>query len=193
MAAYEGAIDHLDKMGLINRNRVGIIGFSRTVYHVKYALTHSKFQFAAATLADGIDAGYFEYEVFPEIKDTDEALNGGAPFGPSLDLWLQNAPGFKLDRVNCPIRIEAYGLTSVLEGWEWFVGLSRLRKAVDFILLSRGTHTLVRPWDRMLSQQGNVDWFSFWLQGEEDPERRKLDQYDRWRQLRDGMNVRSGE
>ena len=121
---------------------------------------------------------------------TDESLNGGVPFGRSLDLWLQNAPGFNLDRVNCPIRIEAYGLTSVLEGWEWFVGLSRLKKAVDFIFLRHGTHTLVRPWDRMISQQGNVDWFSFWLEGEEDSQRIKRNQYDRWHQLRDNMGAR---
>jgi dipeptidyl aminopeptidase/acylaminoacyl peptidase len=190
MASYEGAIDNLDKMGLIDRSRVGIIGFSRTVYHVKYALTHSKYRFTAATLADGIDGGYFEYESLPEIKDTDEALNGGVPFGRSLELWLQNAPGFNLDRVDCPVRVEAYGLPSVLEGWEWFVGLSRLQKAVDFILLSHGTHTLVRPWDRMISQQGNVDWFSFWLQGKEDSEVSKRNQYDRWHRLRDSKMSR---
>ena len=33
MAAYEGAIDYLEGRGLIDRNRVGIIGFSRTVYY----------------------------------------------------------------------------------------------------------------------------------------------------------------
>jgi hypothetical protein len=36
----------------------------------------------------------------------------------------------------------------------------------------------------MLKQQGLVDWFSFWLKGEEDPETVKADQYARWRDLR---------
>jgi len=36
----------------------------------------------------------------------------------------------------------------------------------------------------MLSQQGNVDWFCFWLKGEEDPAPAKVEQYARWRDLR---------
>jgi len=50
MADYEGAIDYLDHRGLIDRTRAGIIGFSRTCYHVTYTLTHSNYKFA-----DGID------------------------------------------------------------------------------------------------------------------------------------------
>ena len=38
MAAYESAIDDLDRRGLIDRNRVGIIGFSRTLWYVTYTL-----------------------------------------------------------------------------------------------------------------------------------------------------------
>jgi hypothetical protein len=33
-------------------------------------------------------------------------------------------------------------------------------------------------------QQGAVDWFTFWLKGEEDPDPNKALQYARWRELR---------
>ena len=36
----------------------------------------------------------------------------------------------------------------------------------------------------MISQQGNVDWFVFWLKGEEDPDPLKAEEYSRWRELR---------
>jgi hypothetical protein len=36
----------------------------------------------------------------------------------------------------------------------------------------------------MISQQGDVDWFCFWLKGEEDPDPGKTEQYKRWRELR---------
>jgi hypothetical protein len=36
----------------------------------------------------------------------------------------------------------------------------------------------------MVSQQGNVDWFAFWLKGEEDADPAKTEQYIRWRELR---------
>ncbi len=183
MAAYEGAIDYLDGRGLIDAKLVGIIGFSRTEYSVKYALTHSKYRFAAATVADGIDAGYFSYMVFPNKGY--ENLNGGPPFGEALQLWLKNSPGFNLDKVRTPVRIEAYSPFSLLGlQWEWFSGLTYLRKPVDFLYLRDGTHLLVRPWQRLASQQGNVDWFSFWLKGEEDADPAKAEQYARWRELR---------
>jgi len=184
MAEFEGAIDFLTKRGLIDPSRVGIIGFSRTVYGVEYTLTHSKYGFAAATVADGINAGYFSYLVFPTTSD--ELLNGGPPFGDTLLAWLKNSPGFNLDKVNAAVRLESYGLSGgVLSEWEWFSGLSRLRKPVDLIYLPDAPHTLVKPWERMVSQQGNVDWFRFWLKGEEDNGQDKEDQYVRWHHLRD--------
>jgi dipeptidyl aminopeptidase/acylaminoacyl peptidase len=184
MAEYEGAIDYLDRRGLIDRSRVGIIGFSLTVYIVEYTLTHSKYRFAAATLADGVNGGYFSYVVTP--NGTDERVNGGPPFGEALSLWLQNSPGFNLDRVTTPVRLEYYGSSAtVLGGWEWFSILSHLKKPVDMIYLPYAPHELVKPWERMTSQQGNVDWFRFWLKGEEDPDRTKREQYVRWHHLRD--------
>jgi hypothetical protein len=68
--------------------------------------------------------------------------------------------------------------------WEWFAGLSRLGKPVEVIYIPDGDHVLVKPRDRLTSQQGNVDWFCFWLQGHEDPDPAKAEQYVRWRELR---------
>jgi len=82
MAAYEGAIEYLADRGMIDKDRVGIIGFSRTVYSVKYTLTRSRYRFVAATVADGFDAGYFSHMVLP--NDEYELLNGGPPFGQNL-------------------------------------------------------------------------------------------------------------
>lgn len=182
MAAYEGAIDYLDGRGLIDRNRVGILGFSRTVFYVEYSLTHSRYRFAAASVADGVDGGYVNYLLFP---DPDYALvNGGLPAGPTMEFWRQNSPGFNLEKVSAPVHIEYYGHESLLAGWQWFSGLSLLGKAVDFVWLPDGFHMLVKPWERLVSQQGTVDWFTFWLLGEKDLSPRKAEQYKRWKQLR---------
>lgn len=47
-----------------------------------------------------------------------------------------------------------------------------------------GVHTLVKPGQRMTSQQTTVDWFRFWINGEEDPDPAKGEQYAHWRELR---------
>jgi len=188
MSSYEGLIDHLDSLGLIDRSRVGIIGFSRTCMHVEFALTHSKYEFAAASLTDGADAGYFQYVTFSnadqEIASEFEQINGGLPFGDGMRRWMQLAPGFQLDKVRTPVRLEAIGPDSLLGEWEWFSGLSRLGKPVVLVYIPDGAHLLEKPWERLTSQQGNVDWFRFWLQSEEDPDPAKAAQYARWRALR---------
>jgi dipeptidyl aminopeptidase/acylaminoacyl peptidase len=190
VTTYEVAIESLDRRGLIDPGRVGIMGFSRTVCFVADALTHSNHRFAAAILVDGIDCGYFGYLAFGGHPDKD-ALNGGrAPFGQNLTAWLEEAPGFNLDKVHTPVRLEAHGESSgVLELWEWFSGLSRLGKPVEYLYLPGGKHILVKPWERRASQQGAVDWFSFWLNGEVDPTVPKRKQYDRWRELRKGFSA----
>jgi dipeptidyl aminopeptidase/acylaminoacyl peptidase len=182
-AAYEGAIDYLDRRGLIDRKRVGIIGFSRTVFHVEYALTHSRYHFAAATLADGFDGGYVSYLLWGGADFV--GVNGGQPFGATLSSWLNNSPGFKIENVAAAVRLEYYGPTGVLGAWQWFSTLKLLNKPVDFVWLPHGDHLLVKPWDRKVSLQGNVDWFVYWLKGERDNDPDKAEQYDRWNQLRD--------
>jgi dipeptidyl aminopeptidase/acylaminoacyl peptidase len=183
MAAIEGAIDYLDSQGLIIRSRVGIVGFSRTVYHVDYTLTHSRYRFGAAVLVDGIDGGFFQYLAFG-LADS-ASLNGGPPFGKTLKRWIRNAPTFHLDKVQVPVRLVALGCGSgILAEWEWYAGLKQIGKPVDFIYLPDATHVIVKPWERMAAQEGLVDWFRFWLKGEEDRDPDKAEQYVRWRELR---------
>lgn len=188
MATFEGAIDYLDDRGLIDRERVGLIGFSRTCYHVLYTITHSKYHFAAASVSDGVDGGYVQYVIGEnlrsEITSWFEVVNAGPPFGSNLLSWFQSAPAFNLERVNTPLRIEALGLESALSEWEWLAGLKRLGKPVEGVLIPNAAHNLQKPWDRLISQGGVVDWFGFWLKGEEDSDSKKAEQYRRWRGLR---------
>jgi hypothetical protein len=51
-------------------------------------------------------------------------------------------------------------------------------------MLNTDEHVLTNPAARTASQQGSVDWFRFWLQGYEDPDPSKADQYKCWRGLK---------
>jgi hypothetical protein len=188
MAAYESAIDYLDGRGFIDRNLVGLIGFSRTCYYVTHMLVFSKYRVAAAVIADGVDMDYFQYFAFSNANSgfaaAFEVQNGGAPFGDALSSWTKRVSAFHMDQVQAPMRIQALGPGSLLGEWNWFSGLLGLGKPVDMVYLPDGTHITTRPWERMVSQQGDVDWFCFWLKGEEDPDPAKAEQYGRWRELR---------
>jgi dipeptidyl aminopeptidase/acylaminoacyl peptidase len=183
--AYEAAVDALAERGLIDRDRVGIVGFSRSVCFVAYTLTHSKYSFAAASLVDGVDCGYFQEIAFPDAAWDINKMNGGvAPYGEGLQQWWKESPGFNLDKVHTPVRLLSLARERVPASWEWYVGLSFQKKPVDFVFLPDADHFVNKPWERVVAQQGLVDWFRFWLKGEEDPEVAKNGQYARWRSLR---------
>lgn len=188
VAAYEGGIDYLDHLDLIDRNRVEIMAFSRTGLGVKYVLTHSEYRSAAATLADTTNHSYFAYlsilNSLPSFGADAEGTNGRPPFGEGLASWLKNAAGFNLYRVKTPVRLEAHSRGSLLGEWEWFASLWRSGEPVELVLIPDATHVPAKPWERMVSQQGDVDWFCFWLKHEEDSDPAKAEQYTRWRELK---------
>lgn len=190
IAGYEAAVDQLSREGIVDPDRVGIIGFSRTCYYVMQAITSSKLHFRAASISDGFLVGYVEYIMQwdnggNEAADEAAAMIGAAPFGQGLEDWMRRSPEFNLDKVSTPLQIVARGRDDLFSMWEPYAGLRFLKKPVDLILLTEtGTHVLTNPGQRLASETATVDWFRFWLSGEEDPDPRKLSQYTRWRELR---------
>lgn len=188
MDEVEQVIGYLDRMGLIDPKRLGIVGFSATGSGVGYSITHSKYHFTAAVLSDTSDAGYFTYISslnLPGSGQWFEAINGGLPFGVGLASWGREAPEFSLDKVATAMLLEPNEPRSVLELWEWFVGLRRLGKPAEMIYMPDAGHVVTRPMDRLVSQGTAVDWFDFWIKGHNDADPAKKEQYARWRQLRD--------
>lgn len=187
-AGMEGAIAALVARGLVDGERVGIAGFSRTGFHIEYAITHSNYPYAAAISADSIDQSYIS-NAFRGWPVEPSAGNGGEPYGEGLGHWLSRSPGFNADRVRTPLRLQvnsgsrAWALTH----WEMFSRLRDLDLPVELYVVPRineGTHNLQNPGQILASAGGAVDWFNFWLNGREDPDPAKAQQFARWRHLR---------
>jgi dipeptidyl aminopeptidase/acylaminoacyl peptidase len=197
LAGYEAAIEKLGASGLIDKRKMGIIGFSRTCLYTLAALSNSKFSFAAATINDGVMLGYFQYLMDLDLMNNGNAvwMNAmvGPPFGNGLKNWLRQSPALNIEKIKTPLRIEAVGHDSTLLMWEAYAPLRFLHRPVDLIVLREGTHPLTNPAQRMISQVGNVDWFRFWLQDYEDPSPQKAEQYARWRALRKLHPSESGQ
>jgi dipeptidyl aminopeptidase/acylaminoacyl peptidase len=187
------AIEQLTSEELIDPQKVGIVGFSRTSYHVEKALINNPDKFAAATIADGMDGSYMQYLYsVGDASDIAQDIYGAKPFGAGLKEWTKFAPGFNLDKVTTPLRIETISFASILTQWEAYASLFSQGKPVDLIYFPYGDHLLQKPLERMASSQGNVDWFRFWLEGEEDPDPSKANQYARWRRMRESLKAKLG-
>jgi dipeptidyl aminopeptidase/acylaminoacyl peptidase len=189
---YESAIRMLDSSGLIDPEKVGIVGFSRTCFYVMKALTSAKLHFKAASITDGVIEGYLQYMTSLDtganaVAHEAHAMLGGPPFGTGLVRWLAESPEFNMDKVETPLQIVALGRPSLLFMWEPYAALRYLNRPVDLILLNTNEHVLTNPRARTVSQGDSVDWFRFWLKEEEDPDPIKSNQYARWRKLRDAQ------
>jgi hypothetical protein len=122
---------------------------------------------------------------------------------------MELSPGFNLDHIHTPLQLVALGEAgystpgaAVLAEWQTFFGLSFQGKPVELVFLPSADHNVVKPWDRIASQQGAVDWFRFWLQGYEradpiaDAEETATSlvaQYARWHKLKDLQQASAAE
>jgi hypothetical protein len=199
-----GAIESLVADGLVDRNKIGIMGWSATGSRVLNLLTFADTPIRAATMLDGVSNTLFSmtitYSVLDGIQIEKERMNEGAPFGESLHRWIRNDPSLHTDCINAALRIEAYG-PEVHNNWDIYALLRRQYKPVEMIVIPQGDHALSRPSERMISLQGNVDWYRFWLQG---ARRSELvlpmetdvalkDQYTRWDQMAEMKAAANGK
>src|SRR5207253_1664385 len=96
MAMVESGVDHLASQGIVDKARVGVIGFSRTSWKTDFMLTHSDFKFAAVSSADSGIYNYAQYGFSNEHswQAEEDKMMGGPPFGATLENWLKYAPAF---------------------------------------------------------------------------------------------------
>lgn len=154
----EAAVAKLDEAGLIDPDRLGISGWSRAAYHVDQVLMKSSLHFAAAARDDG----------------------GGMEFFPSFRPYFDE----ELRKIHTPLLVESHGLGHLEMAVEMPDRLQSMGKAVEILYFQTAPHSLLRPGHRLRSLHTHIDWWCFWLKGEEDPDPAKAGQYARWRQLR---------
>jgi hypothetical protein len=185
MAMVESAVDLLAERGMVDKDNVGIAGFSRTSWLTDFTLTHSSYHFVAASSADSGIYTYGDYFMYNSsvLMRASETQVGGPPYGDTFKYWLENAPPFNAEKVKAAVLMEY--IDTAAYGLEFFTALSRLGKSVAFYRYPHGAHPLDTPFERVASLQRNVDWFRFWMQGYEgrapeyDP-----GQYVRWSAMR---------
>jgi Prolyl oligopeptidase family len=195
MDIWESAINALDKKGVIDPSRVGIVGFSRTGWEVEFDLVHSRVRYAAATATDNVQYSLSDYWLFPWFSAEAERMYGGPPSGTTLENWQKYSISFNLDKVHTPLLMEVMGSgtrddeqrlvpRNLAARYEISAGLARLGKPVEMYFYPDEGHQPDHPKARLASLQRNLDWYRFWLQGYEDGNPSKKAQYERWRVLR---------
>lgn len=190
---YLAAIDQLAAEGLVDPQKVGISGYSRTAFYVAKAITDAPDRFAAAVIANGEAGsltGYYTLIAEPgDAKQWADVLGGGLPYGEGIQSWIDHAPGLRTDRIRAPVLISATDPQHLIPLWGLYAPLRDQEKPVELQYIRSGQHNLIKPLQILAHQEMIVDWFDFWLNGHEDPDSTKAEQYSRWHKLREAHDT----
>jgi dipeptidyl aminopeptidase/acylaminoacyl peptidase len=195
---WDGAVKTFARLGWVDPNRVGIIGFSRSGWYTEFALAHSKTSYAAATDTDNITYSLGEYwlrHTNGQIQGFDQMYEGN-PYAEGLQQWQKYSTTFNIEKMHTPLLMEemGYGVpyddperppSNLVTHFELFTGLNRLNVPVELYYYPLEDHAPDHPQARLASLQRNVDWYRFWLQGYERPNPEDPDQFKRWEHLRE--------
>jgi dipeptidyl aminopeptidase/acylaminoacyl peptidase len=188
LAAMEWAIRKLTDDGIIDPNRVGLTGLSYGAEIAMYAYWKSK-AFKALSSAGGAwePTGSLMGGPF-RLKNL--RTRGLPSSGDSR--WKELSVGLNA-RADLPPLLWQLGdgeTSFSVETW------TRLRDAgaqVEWWQYPDEGHVKRGPANKWWVYQRNLDWFRFWLKDEEDPDPAKLEQYARWRQMREKLQAAKRE
>ncbi|MEJ0040385.1 MAG: hypothetical protein WDO68_30910 [Gammaproteobacteria bacterium] len=163
----EAVVAMLDEQGLVDRNRIGISGWSRAGYHTNYLLIHSSIPFAAASTIDG---GSTEY--------TDR---------------MRAFSDEELRHIHAPLLFESHSLSDLVWSGSMADRLMSMNRPTEILFFSAAPHSTLRPQHRLRSLTTHLDWWRFWLQGYEDASPEKEEQYAHWRKYREVQGRSRGD
>jgi dipeptidyl aminopeptidase/acylaminoacyl peptidase len=180
-ASIEAAIDQLSERGVVDPERVGIAGFSHGEEIAGYAVLHTN-RFRAAIGAALYDPCFY----FIGGSDWWSAFKnvglGGWPEGKAKANWNEIDMPAHADRIHTAI-LENASDTEFSIYLPLYRSLVDLGKPVELYIYPRELHVRNQPRHRLEVYERNLEWFRFWLKGEENSGPAKNEQYRRWNQL----------
>jgi dipeptidyl aminopeptidase/acylaminoacyl peptidase len=179
------AVDKLTNMGIIDPARVGITGFSFGAALVAYGISHTDLFHAAIESGGG--------ELDPDLYFLGDDRNRvyllnrlglGPPGSESAARWQRISASLNARYIVSPLLINAADSEYLLD-MPFVTTLRDSSKPVEMFIYANQLHEKNQPKHRYEIYERNLDWFRFWLQGREDSDSKKTEQYRRWENLCD--------
>ena len=192
LAAVKSVIDLLSREGEIDRARVGMGGLSFGSEVTMWTAMKSDVLAAASVASPTLSPLYY---LMRSLKGKQAFLKGlrdmwglGSP-SETQERWKEISPVFNLDRIRVPILMQTPE-QEYMYALDYEIPLIREHRA-DLYVFPNEPHQKFQPKHKLAVYERNLDWFRFWLQGYEDPNPIKKQQYKHWREMRDAMSTRS--
>jgi len=184
LSAVQSVVDLLASKGEIDRTRVGMGGLSFGTEATLWTVMKSDLLAAASVTSVGMSRNYYLFA----------SMRGAAFFKSLKDYWQLGAqdetperwrllsPAANLDAIKAPILMQMPEQEYVI-ALDYAIPLIRDHRA-DLYVFPNEPHQKFQPRHKLAAYERNVDWFRFWLQGHEDPDPSKREEYKRWRVMK---------
>ncbi|QLC24894.1 S9 family peptidase [Parasphingopyxis algicola] len=174
-------IDYLIAQGIADQERLAISGHSHGAWLASLILSRTN-MFRAASFAEGLSNKIAMYQLMRgELnRNVHDIVHGGSLYEVP-EHYVELSADLHLEGVEAAILVEA-GAQSLAIG---MIGLAKAARhagvPTEYIVYPQTGHGISVPSLQKESAERNLDWFLFWLLGEEDLSLEKARQYERWR------------
>jgi dipeptidyl aminopeptidase/acylaminoacyl peptidase len=176
--------------GVADPARLGITGQSHGAWLGPVVMTREKV-FRASSFAEGSSNGVLMYSLMPgdlnrQVHDVVTGL--GKSFWDDPQPYLEGSPDMHFRGVRTASLWEAGAQSAAVMMFSYPKAARHFGAPTEFVVYPKTQHNPSLPAIQRESANRNLDWFAFWLNGEENPGEGKAAQYERWKKLRDGSS-----
>ena len=175
-------LDRLAQRGLVDPKRVGITGLSDGASTTDYALFNST-RFAAAAISGDWTPESYLLQASEPLRAFTRSYLAADSGRQAMERWAGYALSDHAQQVQTPLLIQVSD-TELVQTTPLFVSLKDAQKPVEAYVFPDEYHIKWQPQHKLAVAERAIDWFRFWLLGEEDRAPGKADQYARWHRLR---------
>lgn len=181
-SSLELSIDLAVATGTVDKDRLGITGFSDGTATTQWALINSTL-FKAASIGSCCEDMYaFPLGAGPYFTNWTRKA-GRRYLEPGIEEhWKPLSLILNVDRVNTPILVQT-GDSEYEIGLDVAEVYRSRRKAFELYVLEGEPHVKYQPAHRRAIYARSTEWFQFWLKGVMNCDPAKSAQYDRWKAM----------
>ncbi len=184
------ALDELAATGKIDPAHVGIGGLSFGSSVALWGVRKSK-RFAAATVASGqISPQYYWINALPDRGFAAGLKSYWGIGDPDSDRkrWTLASPVWDVASITTPLLLQV-PQSEIQTMVEFHTRMRLAGKPIELHAFADELHIKYQPVHKLATSERNLDWFRFWLKGEESDAPGKAAQYARWRPFREGQSL----
>lgn len=172
------AVEQVLKTGMIDKDKVGLMGHSWGAYQTSFIITQTnlfKAACAGAPLTDLISMSMSIYwnTGVPDQKifETSQGRFDG-PWYERMDAHIRNSPMFNADKIKTPLLVafgDKDGAVDWHQGIEMYGTLRRMQKEHVMLVYADENHSLAKKENQIDYQKRQKEWFDHYLLGKPAP------------------------